>query len=108
MIKEIVKILDEKKAQDIHVIKIADVSNLADYMVICSGTSTTQVKALADAVEEKVKPFDVTHHKEGSTTWILLDYGDVIVNVFHAGDRDFYKLENLWSDGVKVDLGEFL
>jgi len=109
MLKEIIKVLDDKKAHDIQAIQITDVSNLADYMVICSGTSTTQVRALADAVDEKIeRNGDVSYHKEGSSTWVLLDYGDIIVNVFYTEDREFYKLENLWSDGIKLDIEELL
>ncbi|NLB82076.1 MAG: ribosome silencing factor [Clostridiaceae bacterium] len=105
--KKIVKILDDKKAQDITVIDIQKVSQLADYFVICSGTSSTHVKALADEVEYKVgdRGSDIAYHKEGygGATWVLLDYRDVIVHIFHGETRDFYNLEHLWVDGDKID-----
>jgi ribosome-associated protein len=98
------KALSSKKGLDIQIIKIADVSVLADYMVIATGTSSTHVKALADEVEYKAG-ISVSHI-EGyrSNSWILLDYIDVIVNVFDDEARDFYDLERLWQDGESVDL----
>ena len=89
------KALSSKKGLDIQIIKIADVSVLADYMVIATGTSSTHVKALADEVEYKL---------DQANSWILLDYIDVIVNVFDDEARDFYDLERLWQDGESVDL----
>ena len=104
---EIVKILDSKKGLDIKLINISDVSSLADYMVIATGTSSTHVKALADEVEYKLDQAGISvSHIEGyrSNSWILLDYIDVIVNVFDDEARDFYDLERLWQDGESVDL----
>ena len=106
--KKIVKALDDKKAQSIELIDITEISQLADYFIICTGTSSTQVKALADEVEFQVgaQPHDIGYHKEGYSTanWILLDYKDVIVHIFFGETRDFYNLEHLWSDGKKVDI----
>ena len=108
----IVNALDDKKAVNIEVIDISGVSQLGDYFVICSGTSSTHVKALADEVEFKAggRERDVAFHKEGygSASWILLDYRDVIVHIFYGETRDFYNLEHLWTDGVKVDVAEFI
>ena len=101
------KALSSKKGLDIQIIKIADVSVLADYMVIATGTSSTHVKALADEVEYKLDQAGISvSHIEGyrSNSWILLDYIDVIVNVFDDEARDFYDLERLWQDGESVDL----
>lgn len=97
-----VEILDGKKARELDVIDISGVSVLADYFIICSGTSTTHIRALADELDFKMAESGYnTLHKEGydSARWILLDYGDVIVHIFHEEDRSFYKLERLWSDG---------
>lgn len=97
------KALSSKKGLDIQIIKIADVSVLADYMVIATGTSS----ALADEVEYKLDQAGISvSHIEGyrSNSWILLDYIDVIVNVFDDEARDFYDLERLWQDGESVDL----
>lgn len=101
------KALDSKKGLDIQVIEIKDISVLADYMVIATGTSSTHVKALADEVEYKLDEAGVSvSHIEGyrSNSWILLDYIDVIVNVFSDEARDFYDLERLWQDGNPVDI----
>lgn len=101
------KALSSKKGLDIQVIEISDVSVLADYMVIATGTSTTHVKALADEVEYRLDEAGISvSHIEGyrSNTWILLDYIDVIVNVFSDEAREFYDLDRLWQDGKPVDL----
>ncbi len=103
----IAKALSSKKGLDIQVIEISDVSVLADYMVIATGTSSTHVKALADEVEYKLDEAGISvSHIEGyrSNTWILLDYIDVLVNVFSDEAREFYDLERLWQDGKSVDL----
>lgn len=103
------KALDSKKGIDIQVIEIKDISVLADYMVIATGSSTTHVKALADEVEYQLDNAGVSvSHIEGyrSNSWILLDYIDVIVNVFSDEAREFYDLERLWQDGNPVDISQ--
>ena len=101
------KAISSKKGLDIQVIEISDISVLADYMVIATGTSSTHVKALADEVEYRLDEAGISvSHIEGyrSNSWILLDYVDVIVNVFSDEARDFYDLDRLWQDGKPVDL----
>ena len=102
--------LDAKKAADLEVIDISALTTLGDYLVIASGASTTQVKALADEVEEKLSERGVEpHHIEGrSTSWILLDYTSVMVHVFHTEARNFYALERMWADGTKLPMEELL
>ena len=103
MVDKTVEALEGKKAKDINVIDIRDVTILADYFVVCNGTSTTHIKALADEVEFKLGEAGIRFlHKEGyeSARWILMDYGEVVVHVFHEEDRSFYNLERLWSDGI--------
>ena len=102
MSEKAVGILEGKKARDINVIDITEVSILADFFIICSGTSSTHIRTLADEVEEEMGKAGIKClHKEGydSARWILLDFSDVVVHVFHEEDRNFYKLERLWSDG---------
>jgi ribosome-associated protein len=101
--------LSDKKAQDIQLIKVRDLTIIADYFIIAAGTSSTQVKALADEVEVKLSALGVEpHHIEGKATgWILLDYDTVVVHVFHAQSREFYQLEKLWHDGEKIDIEKF-
>jgi len=107
MVEKAVEILEGKKAREIDVIDISGVSFLADFFIICSGTSTTHIKTLADELEYKMGETGCNMlHKEGyeSARWILADYGDVVVHMFHEEDRSFYKLERLWSDGKKRNL----
>ena len=111
MAMEIVKAMDSKKGIDIQVIEISDISVLADYMVIATGSSSTHVKALADEVEYQLDKAGVSvSHIEGyrSNSWILLDYIDVIVHVFSDEAREFYDLDRLWADGKFVDLSDVL
>ena len=102
-----VKALDGKKGIDIQVIEISDISVLADYMVIATGSSSTHVKALADEVEYQLDQAGISvSHIEGyrSNTWILLDYIDVIVHIFDNEAREFYDLDRMWQDGKPVDI----
>jgi len=110
-IKVAVKALDDKKAKDIEVIKITDLTSVADYFIICSATSSTHAKTLADEVEEALKEDEGRiFHKEGyrDTSWILIDYSDIVIHIFYGESRDFYNLEHLWADGEKIDLKKFL
>lgn len=108
IVKYTCEALLERKGRDIEVLHIEHLTTLSEYFVICSATSSTQVKALADSVEVHLKnDHDIMpHHTEGfeSSSWILLDYGSVLVHIFLPEAREFYKLENLWKDGVKVSL----
>ncbi len=104
---EMVKALDSKKAKDIQVVDIKGLSTLGDYFVIASGQSTTQVRALADEVDERLSKLGIEPKRVegyGSSLWILQDYGDVIVHLFNQETREFYALERLWADGKQVDL----
>ena len=106
-----VKTLDEKKAADLKIIGIRDVSVLADYFVLATGTSGTHVKALADEVEFRLGEAGVEPgHTEGyrSNTWVLLDYGSVVVHVFTPESRRFYDLDRLWQDGQIIDVSAYL
>mgnify|MGYP002583516852 FL=1 len=105
--KMAVKVLDSKKALNIKVIKIQDISAIADYFVIATGTSSTHVKALADEVEAQLDEAGISvSHIEGyrSNSWILLDYVDVVVHVFSDEAREYYDLERLWQDGEIIDI----
>lgn len=104
-----VKALDSKKGQDIKVLETGHLTTLADYFVLCTATSTTQVKALADTCEKMLKdqgelPHHVEGHREGG--WILLDFSSVVVHVFMEEARKFYDLERLWADAAPVDISE--
>ncbi len=103
--KKAAAILDNKKAEHLNVIKIDDISSLGDYFVIGSATSSTHVRSLADELEEKLKEEGVAPARvEGyrSNSWVLLDYGSVVVHIFTQDARDFYDLDRLWADGQQV------
>ena len=98
--------LEEKKATDIRVIDISEVSVLADYFIIANGTNRAQIQALSDEVSEKMeKAGAVLKQVEGydNASWILLDFGDVIVHIFGQEDRLLYDLERIWRDGRQVE-----
>ncbi|SFP48216.1 ribosome-associated protein [Butyrivibrio proteoclasticus] len=106
MAKMAVEALEDRKGEDVHVIDISEISTLADYFIIASGTNINQVQALADNVQEVLgrAGFD-TKNVEGyeSGKWILLDFGDIIVHVFDSENRLFYDLERIWRDGKLID-----
>ena len=107
IIKAVYNALDDKKGIDIKVLDISEISVMADYFIIASGSNKSQVQALADNVEEEMLKLDI-HCKqvEGypSGNWILMDYGDFIVHVFNQDDRLFYDLERIWKDGKLVEI----
>lgn len=110
-IKVIVKALDSKKAKDIKVIKIDDITSICDYFVIATGTSSTQVRTLADETDYQMGLCGVNPQQiegNGKNSWILIDYIDVVVHVFDRQAREFYDLDKLWADGEEIDIDEFL
>ena len=105
------KALDSKKGVDIKVMDVVSLTSLADYFVICSGTSNTQTNALCDVVEKEINEAgEPTLHREGyrGGTWVLLDFGSVVVHVFTDEARKFYALERLWADAEVVDLSDIV
>ena len=105
--KKIAEILDAKKAENVQLLNVIELTTLAECFVIASGNSSTQVAALAEEVEEQMTKIGIEpHHVEGgrgNTNWILLDYDGVIVHIFHKDAREFYNLDKLWSDAEKVE-----
>ena len=111
MVRIACKALDDKKAKDIKIIDIHEVSVMADYFIIADGSNLNQVQAMADNVEEKMAEAGYqVRQTEGyqSANWILLDYGDVIVHVFDEENRLFYDLERIWRDGKVLEMDAFL
>ena len=103
------KAMDEKKGEDIKVIDISKVSILADYFIIANGNNESQVRAMVDSIEEELgKAGYELKQREGYDTgsWVLLDFGDIIVHVFDKENRLFYDLERIWRDGREVDISE--
>lgn len=107
----VVKILDTKKASQIKLLKIDKKTLIADYFVICTGNSSTQIKSLADEVEYQLKVGKINYVRlEGtdSNEWKVLDCHDVIVHIFSNEARDFYKLEKLWADAEEIDISSII
>lgn len=106
------KALDSRKGVDINVLETGNLTTLADYFVLCSGTSSTQIRALAEACEKAMKEQagEDPHHVEGHRggTWVLLDFSAVVVHIFNEEAREFYDLERLWSDATPVDISDIL
>jgi len=109
-VKKVVKTLDDKIAADIKVLKIEEITTLAEYFIICTGTSNTHVNALRDAVDvtlsaEGIEP----HHVEGhSGAWVLMDYGSVVIHIFTEEGRNFYQLDRVWADAISVPVEDIL
>ena len=107
MAKIAYKALDDKKAEDIKVIDISEISVLADYFIIANGTNESQVRALVENVEEELSKAGYEAKQRegyGLGNWVLLDFGNVIVHVFDKENRLFYNLERIWRDGKYIDV----
>lgn len=101
--------LADKKGDDVKIIDISEISPIADYFIIADGTNQNQLQAMCDAVEEKLFQAGCKlKQTEGNrnSTWILMDYGDIIVHVFSKEDRLFYDLERIWTDGKEISADE--
>jgi len=103
--KIVINAMEEKKAEDIRIIAIDEVSSIADYFIIANGNNISQVHAIADFVEEKLgKSGMLPKQIEGyqNANWVLMDYGDVIIHIFDKENRLFYNLERIWKDGKQI------
>ena len=108
---KVTKALDEKKGMDIKLLRIDEVSTLADYFLICTGTSSTHVKTLCDYAEYTLDQLgEPMLGREGhrGNSWELLDYGSIVVHVFTEEARKFYDLERLWADAETVDIKDII
>lgn len=104
-----IEALEDKKAEDIHVIDISEISVIADYFIIAGGSNRSQIQALCDNVEEKLgKAGNTVRQIEGYDTanWILMDFGDVIIHIFDKENRLLYDLERIWRDGRQIGIDE--
>ena len=104
--------LADKKAKEVQALEIGDLTTLAEYFVIATGSSNTQINALVDNVEKVLmeEAGEEALHREGyrGGTWVLLDYGCIAIHVFSSEAREFYGLERLWRDGKPLDISEIL
>ncbi len=101
--------LEDRKAEDVKVIDIREVSPIADYFIIANGTNQNQIQAMRDAADEALYKAGVkVQQVEGNqnSTWILMDYNDIIIHIFSKEDRLFYDLERIWRDGKMVDVAD--
>jgi ribosome-associated protein len=99
----------DKKAKNLVVIAVKEVSSFADYFIVCSGTSDRQVQAIAASVQEQMKKsgfLPIGIEGESNAKWVLMDYGDVIVHVFYEPVREFYDIEKLWADAPRMEVAE--
>lgn len=107
LLQVVYKALDDKRAEDIVILNMKNISLLADYFIICHGNSDRQIQAIAREVKEKAEEngFDV-RRIEGydSARWILIDLGDMVVHVFNKDERQFYNLERLWGDAPQIEV----
>ena len=104
-VQQICKALSDKQALDVKIVEVKGVSDVADYFVLCSGRTATQVKALFDHLEETMEQQDIfalRHEGASEGRWIAVDYGDVIVHIFHKDTREIYALDVLWGNGSNV------
>ena len=109
LVRAAYKGLDDKKAEDISIIDIRGISVLADYFVIASGSNENQLEAMQDSVCEELHKIGCTPKQiEGNkkSTWVLIDFEDIIVHIFSREDRLFYELDKIWRDGKVVELDE--
>jgi len=107
----VVVALDSKKAREIKLLRTSEITILADYFVICTAGSTTQLKTLSDEVEKSLKKHgELALRREGhrSGGWVLIDFGCVVVHLFLQEERDFYTLERLWGDADDVDISSMI
>ena len=107
MVKAVIEALEDKKGEDISVIDITEISTLADYFIMVSGSNRNQVQALCDNVEEKLTRMGIDKKQcEGYErgNWILLDYHDIVIHIFDKENRLFYDLERIWRDGKQMDI----
>ncbi len=105
--KTAIEVMKDKKAEDIKVLDIHEISTMADYFVIASASNSNQIKAIADEVEQKLYEQGCKLiHSEGyqSARWILLNFGDLIIHIFHKEDREFYQLERVWADAKQIEI----
>lgn len=103
--------LSKTRAANMKMLHITDQTIIADYFIICTGNSNTQIRAIANTLEYKMGEMNVyPAHIEGldEATWVLLDYGSVIVHIFNSETRRFYNLEKLWADGAEIDISKYI
>lgn len=111
LLEIVVKALDDKRAEDIVALDMTDISIVTDYNVITHGNSSRQISAIAQSVADAVQKegFDINRIEgKGSNKWILIDLGSIVVHVFNQEERDFFKLEGLWTEAKSIDISDWI
>jgi len=106
-VKEVLKIISDKKAFDILVIDLRRFNHIADFFVICTANSSTHRKAIVEEIEEKIKDKIVYVDFNPLSGWNVVDFGDFILHIFEEEERKFYDIEGLWADAIQIKIGEF-
>ena len=104
-IKCAVRALDAKLALDINVLKIEEITTLSEYFIICTGNSNTHVRTLKEAVEQKFDEAEIEGH---SGSWVLMDYGSIIIHIFTDEGRKFYQLDKVWADATALSVDDMI
>ena len=105
LVRDAVKIAESKKAKDILLLNLKEISTIADYFIICSGESSLHMRSIAQAIEKELKKKGIKQFNPRNLTndcWVLLDFGSIIVHIFSKRGRNFYQLERLWADAKKI------
>lgn len=108
VLKQAVKLLDNKKALDMVVLDVSELTVLSHYFVICSGGSTSQLNALCDELKEKLAPYILRSEGKEESGWVIVELDGVMVHIFSRQMRDYYSLEHLWDDTVKLNINELI
>jgi ribosome-associated protein len=97
--------LEDKRAKDVTILDIQEITFITDYFVICTGSSSTHLKTLSETLVEKLKVYSkriISYEGKPNTGWILIDYGDIVIHLFSEQKRDFYNLEYIWQEAKKI------
>ena len=110
LLKAVWKAIDDKFGFDTAILNVSEITPMADYFFITSGSNANQIKAIAVSVEDELAKYKITlRHCEGmnSANWVLLDFGDIVIHIFDKENREFYDLERVWADAAKLDTTDF-
>ncbi len=108
ILKQAVKLLDDKKALDMVALDVSELTVLSHYFVVCSGGSTSQIHALCDEIKEKMSPYMLRCEGSEESGWVIVELDGVMVHIFNRQMRDYYSLEHLWEDAGRMNINELI